>query len=146
LQVGMCGGKAHPARDEIAPYFYCVGFSATGAGDIRSTPGALPVLSKSIQIVLLPHTLEFTDGVEILLEEVRRVLSDDGQVVMLGHNPYSLRTLTQWRAGNGGVRAHALSWTRARLQGHGFSISSVRRYGAGWPRLSGRLEQDRKAH
>lgn len=47
----------------------------------------LPVASDTIDAVLLPHTLEFSDRPHAILREVQRVLRSDGHVVVLGFKP-----------------------------------------------------------
>lgn len=53
-------------------------------------PDSLPVRSDSLDLVLLPHTLEFERMPHRILREVDRVLIPEGHVVILGFNPWSL--------------------------------------------------------
>lgn len=53
-------------------------------------PDTLPVRSDSIDLVLLPHTLEFERMPHRILREVDRILIPEGHVVILGFNPWSL--------------------------------------------------------
>ncbi len=50
----------------------------------------LPFAAQSIDLVLLPHVLEFDEHPHQILREVERVLVPEGQVVITGFNPYSL--------------------------------------------------------
>ena len=50
----------------------------------------LPVAANSIDLVVLPHVLEFHDDPHQILREVERVLIPEGQVVLTGFNPLSL--------------------------------------------------------
>lgn len=50
----------------------------------------LPILTGSIDLVLLPHTLEFVDNPRLLLTEVCRVIKPEGLIAIVGFNPYSL--------------------------------------------------------
>ena len=67
-----------------------------GAGTVRSparvagAPEALPFDARSIDLVLLPHTLEFCADPHQVLREVGRVLTPEGYAVILGFNPFSL--------------------------------------------------------
>jgi len=63
--------------------------------DTMGIPEALPFETHSVDIVLLPHTLDFAEDPHQVLREVHRVLSPEGHVVMLGFNPFSLWGL--WR-------------------------------------------------
>ncbi len=61
---------------------------------------ALPIASDSIDAVLLPHVLDFTDSPKAVLDEVERVLIPEGRVVIVGFNALSawgLRRLI-WRS------------------------------------------------
>jgi SAM-dependent methyltransferase len=56
----------------------------------------LPFATQSIDLVVLPHTLEFAREPHQVLREVDRVLVPEGQVVIVGFNPASLWGLRQW--------------------------------------------------
>jgi SAM-dependent methyltransferase len=58
--------------------------------DIIARPSALPIGRDSVDAVLLPHTLEFASDPYAILREVDRVLSGEGQLVVLGFRPLSL--------------------------------------------------------
>lgn len=51
---------------------------------------ALPFASSSIDLVVLPHTLEFSANPHATLREVERILVPEGRVVVCGRNPVSL--------------------------------------------------------
>lgn len=63
--------------------------------DLVAQPDALPILSDSIDVVVLPHTLELAGEPHRVLRETERVLIGDGHVVILGFNPWSAWGL--WR-------------------------------------------------
>jgi SAM-dependent methyltransferase len=56
---------------------------------------ALPFASQSLDLVVLPHTLELARDPHHTLREVERVLVPEGQVVITGLNPTSLWGLRQ---------------------------------------------------
>jgi SAM-dependent methyltransferase len=58
---------------------------------------ALPFQASSLDLVVLPHTLEFSADPHATLREVERVLVPEGKVVICGLNPYSLWGLRQRR-------------------------------------------------
>jgi SAM-dependent methyltransferase len=68
---------------------------------LAAYPDSLPIRSDSIDLVLLPHTLEFERVPHQILREVDRVLIAEGHVVILGFNPWSLwglmSFLSRWR-------------------------------------------------
>ena len=63
---------------------------SSGAAGVRSNPHYLPFASSSLDLVVLPHMLEFAANPHQVLREVERVLVPEGQVVIAGFNPYSL--------------------------------------------------------
>ncbi len=56
---------------------------------------ALPFDSQSLDLVVMPHTLELARDPHQALREVERVLMPEGRVVILGFNPASLWGLRQ---------------------------------------------------
>ena len=63
-----------------------------GAGDVQveADYAALPFASASLDLVVLPHVLEFAANPHQVLREVERVLVPEGHVVIAGFNPLSL--------------------------------------------------------
>jgi SAM-dependent methyltransferase len=59
---------------------------------------ALPFSDQSLDLVVMPHTLELSRDPHSCLREVARVLVPDGRVVICGFNPLSLWGLRQQRA------------------------------------------------
>lgn len=55
----------------------------------------LPFASSSIDLIVLPHALEFAENPHQVLREVERVLLPEGHVVLSGFNPLSLWGLRQ---------------------------------------------------
>jgi SAM-dependent methyltransferase len=70
----------------LRPISFCADFTA------------LPFPAASLDLVLLPHTLELSRDPHTTLREVERVLVPDGRVVISGFNPVSLWGLRQRRA------------------------------------------------
>lgn len=62
---------------------------------IESKFNELPIASSSMDLVLLPHTLDMCDRPEQLLNEVCRIVKPEGHVVILGFNPFSFWGLMQ---------------------------------------------------
>ena len=62
----------------------------TGGCRVRSVPEELPFDTKSADVMILPHTLDFCDEPHQVLREVSRVLRPEGHVVIVGFNPVSL--------------------------------------------------------
>jgi SAM-dependent methyltransferase len=57
---------------------------------LQCSPEHLPLASHSIDLLVLPHVLEFSDNPHQILREAERVLMPEGQVVICGFNPLSL--------------------------------------------------------
>lgn len=79
----------------VAPTFYSVSVGSdleikqTNPSVIASCR-ALPFLSDSIDIVLINHILEFEKDLDLIFEEIWRVLVGGGQLVVMGFNVLSL--------------------------------------------------------
>ena len=58
--------------------------------DVRAEPNFLPFASQSLDLVVLPHVLEFSEHPHDILREAERVLMPEGQIVISGFNPMSL--------------------------------------------------------
>lgn len=57
---------------------------------VLADPHWLPFAENGVDLIVLPHTLEFTDEPHQLLREVHRVIRPEGQLVIVGFNPFSL--------------------------------------------------------
>jgi SAM-dependent methyltransferase len=62
---------------------------------LRCDFDALPLDSQSVDLVVLPHTLELARDAHQALREVERVLRPEGRIVVVGFNPHSLWGLRQ---------------------------------------------------
>ena len=58
--------------------------------DIIADPHGLPFAENSLDLIVLPHALEFTDDPHQMLREAYRVMRPEGQIVIAGFNPFSL--------------------------------------------------------
>ena len=61
-----------------------------GEVDVLCDLRELPFAANSIDLVIMPHALEFHDDPHQILREVERILIPDGQLVVTGFNPLSL--------------------------------------------------------
>ncbi len=61
-----------------------------GRVQVRADLHHLPLASNSVDLVVLPHILEFDANPHQILREVERVLVPEGSVIVTGFNPYSL--------------------------------------------------------
>ncbi len=82
---------------------------------LRSEPVRLPLASQSVDVLVLPHVLEFSGQPHAILREAERVLMPEGSIVISGFNPLSL-----WGA------ARALGWERDQFPFRGKFIGLLR--------------------
>src|SRR5436190_16588461 len=61
-----------------------------GEPDLYAKCHELPIATQSIDLVLLPHVLEFAEEPHAVLREVDRVMMPEGRLVIVGFNPWSL--------------------------------------------------------
>jgi len=72
----------------------------------------LPIQTGSIDLVLLPHTLEHVDNPRQLFSEACRVVKPEGLIVIIGFNPYSAWGLRKKIVGHMIQRQHIKNWLR----------------------------------
>jgi len=58
--------------------------------DVYAKGHELPLATHSIDMVLMPHVLEFAAEPHAILREVDRVMMPEGRLVIVGFNPWSL--------------------------------------------------------
>jgi SAM-dependent methyltransferase len=89
-----------PAPPDPAAYRDATSAPATSSLRVAllTDSAALPFPENSLDLVLLPHTLELSSDPHATLREVERVLVPEGRVVISGLNPASLWGLRQRRA------------------------------------------------
>ncbi len=57
---------------------------------IKSMSTALPLKSESVDMVIVPHLLEFNQDKHQVLREVERILKPEGKLIILCFNPWNL--------------------------------------------------------
>ena len=98
--------SVHGGRREVAdPDLAAATSSGTGTGTgtaprigiaLHCDFDALPFDANSLDLVVLPHSLEMARDAHLALREIERVLVPEGRVVIVGFNPTSLWGLRQW--------------------------------------------------
>lgn len=66
------------------------GIDVMGPVQVRADFRDLPIAGNSVDLVVLPHVLEFSADPHQILREVERVLMPEGQLVISCFNPWSL--------------------------------------------------------
>ncbi|MCG8434518.1 MAG: class I SAM-dependent methyltransferase [Gammaproteobacteria bacterium] len=112
VQVGEWGGgdmlRSCRVREKLV-----VSHHDCASKAVSCDPHHLPFASDSLDVLVLPHTLEFVESPHQVLREAERVLVGEGHLLILGFSPWSA-----W-----GLRA-ALS--RKRFPWHGRYLSEPR--------------------
>ncbi|MDP2144345.1 MAG: methyltransferase domain-containing protein [Gallionella sp.] len=86
LQLGL------PEHDFLRGSRMPLRFSAGNqvGNDVRLICAELPFESASLDLVVMPHVLEFSEHPHHILREVERVLMPEGSLIITGFNPRSL--------------------------------------------------------
>ena len=101
LQLGMWGDSRTFVRFTRTQQCSVIAETAEGGPSAIGEMHKLPVESDSIDAILLPHTLDFSDRPHEILREVDRVLRADGHIVILGFKPAGLWGLRRLIPGAG---------------------------------------------
>lgn len=120
---------------------------AGGADAVLAEADRLPIASDSVDVIILPHVLEFAPSPHRVLREAERALIGEGHLLVLAFNPWSLwgiwRFLVGWRRRppwNG--RFYTVARIRDWLSLLDFDIVGVERFAFCPPmcRAAGRME------
>jgi SAM-dependent methyltransferase len=82
-------------RERVQPHLFSDGAAPPVAASVLTSLEELPFAAQSLDLLVLPHALEFADDPHQVLREVERVLIPEGHVVITGFNPASLWGLRQ---------------------------------------------------
>ena len=64
-------------------------------GSLAASPLALPFSADTLDLIVLPHTLDFSPEPHQVLREIHRVLISEGHLVLIGFNPVSAMGLSK---------------------------------------------------
>lgn len=106
-QQALLAQNRIPLRQTVADY---------GQGDVLCDLSQLPFASHSVDLVVMPHILEFYPQPHQILREVERILIPEGVLLVTGFNPLSL-----W-----GVWQHLLRSRRQEFPWSGHYLSPPR--------------------
>lgn len=98
LQVGSLGTEYLYIPDNLSRNFMLLDDALSNAssaqfGQIAGSVSQWPIATESLDLVILPHLLEFESDPHAVLCEAERTLKGNGKLYILGFNPWSLRTL-----------------------------------------------------
>lgn len=140
LQIGDWNFGADILQNSATLCQWTLGQDPDGGADILFDGESLPISSRCIDAVILPHSLETAVAPHPLLREVDRVLCDHGHVVILGFNPFSpwaiARTCRRWLKRQPRTRrlypmGRVCDW----LELLDYELVSGHRFGVGFPYL-----------
>ncbi|WP_022947298.1 class I SAM-dependent methyltransferase [Methylohalobius crimeensis] len=102
VQLGLLGWEKRYLDPGYLPQFCIVDESpiTPNLPVIRAQMDSLPLASESIDVLILPHTLEYASDQHQLLREAERILKPEGQLLILGFHPWSFYRLYRWLPGN----------------------------------------------
>lgn len=104
-----------------------LGMDASPGASMRCRSDALPLATGSVDVLVLPHVLEFAPDPRRVLREAERVLIGEGHIAILGFSPWSLygavALLRRWQE-RAPWSAHLIAAARVKdwLQLLGFDI------------------------
>lgn len=90
--LGLCL-QCRLVDSSLVPHHYVINPYKLDVSAVKCVKGfweMLPVLSDSLDVVVVPHALEISSDPSELLNEVRRSLIPEGRVLIFGFNPHSL--------------------------------------------------------
>lgn len=143
LQVGSWLGGAALLDGAETLHRAVLGTTVGGNASAVIDPEHLPLPARSVDALILPHTLEFSGSPHTVLREAARVLNDRGRLFVLGYSPWGWPA---WRERLGlrprgfpsGARFYSASRVGDWLQLLDFDLVDVRRFGSGFPWLAPR--------
>jgi SAM-dependent methyltransferase len=86
VQIGL--PQYNFLRFNRMPLHFSVGLESQAS--LLAAADFLPIQSNSMDLVILPHVLEFNTNPHQILREVHRILIPEGHIVISGFNPFSL--------------------------------------------------------
>jgi SAM-dependent methyltransferase len=147
LQIGSWGQGDELIASSETLHRAVIGTVPDFGAQAMGRPDQLPILAKSVDAVVLPHTLEFSFSPHNVLREANRVLTDRGRLLILGFNP---RGSWVWRQYLGlsykgfppAGRFYGVGRVNDWLELLDFEVTEVRRFGIGFPWLSPSTDHD----
>jgi len=92
VQLGMPGVDF--LQTNRIPHKFHLNFQ--GNADVIAHYNELPLDTQSIDLLVLPHILEFSENPHQILREVDRVMMPEGRVIITAFNPWSLWGMRRW--------------------------------------------------
>ena len=117
IQMGGTADLAHSAASHI-PYQIRLMSQPDDLSSltVQTEYQALPLLSNSIDVVLVVHLLEFIDYPVKLLQEIFRVLKPEGNLLIFGFNPWSFWGVSKFFYFENNVPWNGKFWSRTQVK------------------------------
>ena len=123
LQVGWLGCEDRYIPDDFRQQLSVVSLNGDrvhhGSISAYGAPSFLPIASESIDLLILPHVIEFEANPQDVLREAERVLRPEGRLFVLTFNPFSIHGIVRRLARKAAFRdqgfvpsARLLDWLR----------------------------------
>jgi SAM-dependent methyltransferase len=111
VQLGML--QMDMLKTSRIPHILHIG---NNAGDLLCESAYLPFAESCIDLICLPHVLEFSENPHQTLREAERVLVPEGHLILTGFNPISA-----WGFKQVTTKSREYPW-----QGHFFTLSRIK--------------------
>jgi SAM-dependent methyltransferase len=98
LQLGLQGSRPLCEASPINHRLVCAARAGAGVA-LVGRADELPLESDSVDAVIAHHCLEFSPNPHQALREMQRVLTPQGQLLVIGFNPYSLHGASSYLRG-----------------------------------------------
>lgn len=92
VQIGSLGWEDLFIDCSLYERFYVINATSspcTASRLVRGAAEALPFESESVDMIIMPHLLDFEQHKHQVLREVERVLKAEGKLIILGFNPWN---------------------------------------------------------
>jgi SAM-dependent methyltransferase len=91
MQIGSLGWENEFIDCSLYQYFVIVDAKGSGGVECSKIKGLvelLPILTDSVDMIILPHVLEFVADQHHVLREVARIIKPEGKLIILNFNPW----------------------------------------------------------
>ena len=118
LQIGGLGWENELVDCTLYKYYTVLDTDGLGSPDVKkiqAEASRLPLQSDSVDMIILPHILEFDECRLLTMREVERVLKPEGKLVVVNFNPWSVRVRYEYfweRKKTDAWHGHFISRTR----------------------------------
>lgn len=91
VQIGALGWEGKFIDCSLYNFFIIIDAKAGGAAESKKIKGVaefLPIMTESVDMIIMPHVLEFVTDQHHVLREAARILKPEGKLIILNFNPW----------------------------------------------------------